>query len=432
MSTSEGGDGLYFLGELEAQDRATYLGRVGRLTPDEVESAVEVILTNTGQVKAFDDGTVIVSDVPEVITRAADVIERLNAQVGEGWIIQFFVVQAGEDGSTAVGVDGEFSVDVAAGFGELDFVETGGAARAAFRADIQRGAVRVVSRPLFLLVEGESGVLSRSQRVPIAQQTVLENGAVVTSGFSQVDVGTQFEVLLRGAGEDGGLLEYSIRFGEITSFVEDRPVVTEERLEGTIRVLDGGTYLVGSLERSSGRNRQDGFLGLQMTRERGDSLLEVWVLAERVGVQVRNEAVASSWVEKAKREEESDVGTGRREVESDGGSSSGNGTEVVQLEKASEVELSGPLGASSEGGGGRVGDIERGSVGSGTTATESAEGVGVSRELAGGDGEVSEEDARRRELEEAAAAMRAIADAFYEKKRLESRERQKAGSENPF
>ena len=279
------GDGeVYFLGELESSDRATYLGRVGRLPPDEVEGAVEVLLTTSGQVKAFDDGNIVVSDKLEVVRRVEQFIDQLNAQVGTTWVVQFYVIEVGKNVATSIGIDGDFAVSVATGFDAISSsTEFQGEARAAFRADVETGALKLVARPLFLLVEGQENVISRFQRVPIRQQSITPEGTVVTSGFSNVDVGTQFSGLIRDAGDGSGLLEFSIEFGEVTGFVEDRPIVTEELVSGTVQVKDGGTYLIGSLERTSERRSRDGFLGLQFGREDVSSSLEVWVLAERVG-----------------------------------------------------------------------------------------------------------------------------------------------------
>ena len=52
--------GAYFLGELRPEDRAVYVRRVRRLSSEELQAAVEVLISDNGRVTAYPDGLVVV------------------------------------------------------------------------------------------------------------------------------------------------------------------------------------------------------------------------------------------------------------------------------------------------------------------------------------------------------------------------------------
>jgi hypothetical protein len=187
--------------------------------------------------------------------------------------------------NSTMGLDTKLHVEVAASFAESAAeVITAGNARAALVADMRREGVSLYAQPLFVLVDGGEATIKRVEVVPVPQYTTLETGAVVVSGYADVEIGFECVVGVREVGADGGLMTYQVKLGELVGYVDNQvPIRTEESLEGKSAIKSGGTYLLGSLERARSSNAKSGALGLLDTRSQDRTELEVWAVVTRVG-----------------------------------------------------------------------------------------------------------------------------------------------------
>jgi len=276
---------VYYLGEVRPEDNGVLVRRVGRVGPEEVKQAVEVVVTQAGRSAVLEDGLVLVSDKVRVLRRVIEILDGLEGHEG-GWAVQFLLVESLDGSEKTLGVDTSLDVDLAATFSAASSVtDYAVEARAALVADIEGQRVKVWAQPLVLVREGGEGILKRVQVVPVPEFTTLETGAVVTSGYSEVEIGLDITVGVRGYAPGVAGVDYSFRLGEIQGFVDNQvPIRTEESLEGFAAMRSGGTYLLGSLERVKQRDARSGALQLLKTATFERTRLEVWAMVSEVDI----------------------------------------------------------------------------------------------------------------------------------------------------
>ncbi len=279
-----GGQGLYYIGTAEPRDRATGVFRVGRLDGAQAQELLQGVITDSGAVVAYDDGMVVVTESVAVLSRVGSLLQQVDAVQSPVWCVQYMLVESIKRGAVDVGIDSAVSVDVAAAFAESVVTTVSkGEARASFVADVNNQAVSVYAAPLFVLADGEEGNLKRVEIVPVPQYTTIETGAVVTSGYTDVEIGLTVLAKVREVGEASAFLDYDLKLGELVGYVDDTvPIRTEESLQGRTVVVSGGTYLLGALERSRASDAVLGPLQLRRTRQSEHGRLEVWALVTRV------------------------------------------------------------------------------------------------------------------------------------------------------
>jgi len=275
---------LYFLGQLMPEDRAVMVVQVGRWDQKTVTEALGTVVTQNGSVWVSPDGVCVVSEQVGTLRKVESLLNGLQAFQAGGWIVQLLLVEASGSSSVSLGIDTDLDIEVSAAFSSTSSTaEYGGTARAALKADIESQRVELFAQPLLLCVDGGESSVKRVEVVPVAEYTTLETGAVVTSGYSEIEVGLQCKVGVRADGDGGALVNYDVSLGEIQAYVDNRvPVRTQETLAGEVVMQSGGTYLLGSLERGRAREGRDGVFQLARSTTREGTRLEVWAMAVEV------------------------------------------------------------------------------------------------------------------------------------------------------
>ena len=280
-----GSGDLYYLGKAREADRASYVRRVGRLSSEDVDEVVRSVVTAYGDSVALSDGLLVVVEHVSVLHALDELLDEVERLGQSSWLVQLLLVESLDRNASTLGIDTSFDLEIAASFTEAATTTTHqGEARAALKADITSERVNLVAQPMFVCLDGEEALLKRGEVVPIPQYTTLETGAVVTSGYSEVEIGMEFKVSCRDWSDGRATLAYDISLGEIAGYIDDRvPIRSEESLTGASVVQSGGTYLLGSLERSKRSQRRLGTLNLGRDVSSDASRLEVWALVTRVG-----------------------------------------------------------------------------------------------------------------------------------------------------
>jgi type II secretory pathway component HofQ len=226
----------------------------------------------------------VVSEQVGTLRKVESLLNGLQAFQAGGWMVQLLLVEASQSSQVDLGIDTDLDIEVSAAFSSSSSTaEYGGTARAALKADISSQRVELFAQPLLLCVDGGKSSVKRVEVVPVAEYTTLETGAVVTSGYSEIEVGLQCQVGVRADGDGGALVNYDVSLGEIQSYVDNRvPVRTQESLQGEVVMQSGGTYLLGSLERGKSREGLEGVLQLSKSTTREGTRLEVWAMAVEV------------------------------------------------------------------------------------------------------------------------------------------------------
>jgi len=266
------------------EDRAVLVAQVGRWSADTVQEALATVVTQQGAVWVAPDGVCVVAEQVGTLRKVETLLSGLQAFQAGGWMVQLLLVEASASRNVAMGIDTALDIEVSAAFSSTSStVEYGGEARAALKADIDSQRVNLFAQPLMLCVDGGEATVKRVEIVPIPQYTTLETGAVVTSGYSDVEVGLSCKVAVRADGNGAAVVVYDVSLGEIQGFVDNRvPVRTQESVAGEVVMQSGGTYLLGSLERGKRREGKEGVLQWSKNTDQEHTRLEVWAMAVEV------------------------------------------------------------------------------------------------------------------------------------------------------
>lgn len=276
-------ENAYYLGDLRAEDRALLVRRTGRLSREELNSAVRVLLTDSGEATVFDDGVVVVSDKLAVIRRVERMLSQVEERAGAGWLVQLFFVEDVIESGRVLGVDVVHDIELGAALSDVssDFGYRADV-RAQLFADLQRSDVRLVNAPVLLTLDGKSSSQEQvtTQRIPIF--ATLESGAVTQTGFEEIDTGLRVDVRVRESSWTSGTLSYSIEVGQVTGESGGAPTEETQRQVGDVRVVSGGTYLLGSLYQARTSEGRDGFFGAVKRRDYREVRMRIFAMLERV------------------------------------------------------------------------------------------------------------------------------------------------------
>jgi type II secretory pathway component GspD/PulD (secretin) len=289
---------LFYLGTLKPEDKGVLVRRVGRLTSVELSSAVTCLLSEFGRVQTFGDGVVVVGDRVEVLQRVEELLTRLEAVESACWVMQLYLVSLSESDQRELSLNAQPAIDLAATLAASSAASTatGGAVNLASQNVAATGALsavlkasrdsrtsRTVAEPLFVLVDGASASFNRGQRVPIAQQTVSDQGTVTTSGYSFINVGLGCDVAIREHGTDVVASMVKVEISRIESYVEKAPVTAVESFNCNALLCSGGVYLLGCLQRDERERGVKNIVGLGGASSDGGGTLQVWARVYRIG-----------------------------------------------------------------------------------------------------------------------------------------------------
>lgn len=294
---------LFFLGTLKPEDKGVLVRRVGRLTGEQLREAVAVLLSEYGRVQSYDDGVVVVGDRVEVLQRVEELLERLEAVESACWVMQLYLVSLSENDQRELSLNAQPALDIAAnlaaasasggvGVTTAQKIAANGALSAVMKATRTKRGSRTVAEPLFVLVDGAEGKFNRGQRVPIAQQTVSNQGTVSTNGYSFINVGLTCDVSIREHGSDVVYSTVHCELSRIESYVQSAPVTAVESFNCKALMHSGGVYLLGCLQRDETEAGITSLIGLGGTSAKGGGTLQVWARVCRIGSGVEGQPTA--------------------------------------------------------------------------------------------------------------------------------------------
>ena len=286
---------LFYLGTLKAEDKGVLVRRVRRLKQEELQSAVQVLLSEHGKTVAFTDGVLVVGDRVEVLQRVEELLSRIEAVESACWVVQLYLVSITENDAKTLGLDVQPALEMAATFASVSSsgvsaatsltsgTHAAGALTALLKASREARGASVVAQPLFVIVDGGKGSFSRGQRVPIPQKSVSNQGTVQTSGYTYVNAGLSCDVSLREQGNGIVGATVNVERSAITSYVENAPVTSAETFKGEAVLCSGGVYLLGCLDRTEQDTSFSGWLSFGGSRQEETGTLQVWCRVYRIG-----------------------------------------------------------------------------------------------------------------------------------------------------
>jgi len=289
---------IYVLGTLRPEDRGSFVKRIRRLDESGLRLIVSQSLSDVGEVTAFDDGLVVVTDTVEVLTRIADMLDQVEAAEAVTWVVQMHVVQLTRRDIKDLGMDVVPALEVAATLGDassgkLLSLETDLTAslKSVLQFANEKGQGGIVAEPLFLLVDGQEATVSRTKRVPYETSVVSPQAGTVSRSFLFQEVGLQFRVKLRELNWQSARASIFISLGDIeVAGVDGRPPTTrQQELTISADMRSGGVYLVGALRDGNLETSQKGGMkfGGRDSGESSETL--VFARVARIGAALAEE-----------------------------------------------------------------------------------------------------------------------------------------------
>lgn len=289
---------LFYLGQLRPEDKGVLVRKVGRLSGQELQNAIGVLMSEYGRVQCFADGLCLVGDRVEVLQRVDELLNGVESAAASTWVVQLYVVNLSNGDVADLGLDALPALEVAATVAGVSGGGIGAATAIAdsantaarlkggldlvLRASRTRTSVSILGQPLFLMVDGDQTHMGSGQRVPVPRRTVSDQGTVTTSGFDYIDTGLQLDVELREVAHERARLRVKGSFSTVQSFVDSAPVVSRDDYASSAVISSGGVYLVSALERTQVEKTQRGPLSLGLKNSDVGQVVQIWARAYRV------------------------------------------------------------------------------------------------------------------------------------------------------
>ena len=287
---------LYFLGELRPEDRGVLVRRIYRLDGNGIQEAVEVLLSEHGTVKAFDDGLLIVGDTVEVLQRVHELVDRVEKIPSVTWVIQLYVVSLTDDAIKDLGIDVQPAAQIgltyaakSAALAEIapsEKLAIDAGLKAILTAQSENVGIDVVGEPLMILADGQPGEIKQGQKVPVPKRTVSDTGVVTTSGFEYIDIGMNIRMKMKEISLDVGRLDLDFELSQIDDLigVEQVPLTSQQVVRMVTDVASGGVYLLAKLEEDKNEMRYSRYLKFGKYDRKNDRTLQVWGRVYRIGL----------------------------------------------------------------------------------------------------------------------------------------------------
>lgn len=279
---------VFFLGRTRPEDRGTLVRKVNRLNGEELQQAIQTLLSENGRAIALSDGVVIVGDTVEVLGKVNELLDGIERAPLDGWVVQFHLLSINDSASRELGLDVVPALELSAALaasstgGTTDALSAAGTLNGILRATATTEGAGIVARPMFLMVDGVTGRHSNADTVPIVKRAITESGAITTEDVEFIDIGLVVDVGLREVGDSRALLTVKVQLSSLTGFVQDIPTSRGQNYETTAVVESGGVYLLGEMVRTDQRQSKEGILGTVDTSENENQTVQVWVRAYRV------------------------------------------------------------------------------------------------------------------------------------------------------
>ena len=103
-------DDLYYIGNLQAEDRGFLVRKVRRLNSEDIEKVLSSRISEHGRVFASGDGLIVVGDRVRVLQRINSMLDDVERQPANTWIVQMYLIAVSGKGSRDLGFDTEVNI----------------------------------------------------------------------------------------------------------------------------------------------------------------------------------------------------------------------------------------------------------------------------------------------------------------------------------
>lgn len=310
---------VYYLGDLRPEDRALLVARVRRLEADQINEAVQSLLSDLGRCTVQSDGLTVVADRVEILQRVESMIRQIEASPSVTWVVQFHLLSVRDDAVNELGLDVvpalELSAKLAAlssSSGASGAVTSAAAAAAAaasstpqksgadltggldamLKASATSDVVEVMAEPLLLCVDGSVGTWKRGERIPVPNRIVSQgNGGVTTTtgSYQYIQTGFDMECTVRELSESMARAKIRMDLSSLNGFVDVAPRTLNEGFKLETDIRSGGVYLIAALRGREDKKNLGTWLKIGKRDNLSGRLIVVWCRTYRVAAPVHLE-----------------------------------------------------------------------------------------------------------------------------------------------
>lgn len=275
---------VFYIGSLQAQDRAILVRKVKRLSSSEIKQMVQTLNSEIGKVAAAEDGLTVIGDRVRVLQNINSMLEQVERAQTNTWILQMYLISGTDSTSRELGFDTTATFDIAATLASSKSkVDTFGAFNAVLRSARSNSRYEIMAEPMMLITDGGKSSIQDGETVPIPRRTVSDSGTVNTTGYDYIKTGIVINTALREMSASSATCNFDIEMTQVTSYVDSAPVTSGQTFQTTAVLESGGTYLVGSLSRQSSNKDRTGAFVHTMRKDKDDrGNVEIWVRCYRI------------------------------------------------------------------------------------------------------------------------------------------------------
>lgn len=234
--------GVYYVGDLRAEDRGVFVGRLGTAREDALEIA-DLLLSDNGRASVTSDGVLVVADTVEVIQSVAKAVNEINAVSADVWVVQLHVVENSVEHNKLIEALGNLSIVF--GF-PSDAVLTASYA-AQIDGELSSRRVRIVSEPVLYCSEGQQTVVSNESEVPFVTSVVVPESGLVTESVEFRPVGLSITATVVSRSSGRGLLTLDYRDDLLLSSEDGLPLTRGLELTGNYEIGHNDTVLLAEV-----------------------------------------------------------------------------------------------------------------------------------------------------------------------------------------
>jgi type II secretory pathway component GspD/PulD (secretin) len=274
---------LFFIGSLRPEDRGVLVRTVKRLNGEELQLAVQNLLSENGRASCYTDGLVVVGDTVQVLQKVNELLDGIDSAPCNSWVVQLFVINYSNSLDSSFGIDTNMEAELAAVLSKTSAsainssASLNGLFSAVIKAEKENKTVSMIAKPLFVLVDGGQAQFNCGEKIPVAKRAVSDAGTTTTSGFDYIQTGLTFSVMIRESTDNAAKLTVSVGISSVSGYVDDKaPIMNLQEFKTVANVKSGGVYLLGSVKSDSKTDSQTGTLGLLKGNKNTDGIIQIW------------------------------------------------------------------------------------------------------------------------------------------------------------
>ncbi|GHV23138.1 hypothetical protein AGMMS49959_15350 [Planctomycetales bacterium] len=237
---------LFYLGALNDNDNALFIGYCPRLNSNAADKAIGTILTTKGKSHTFDDGLIIVNDVPQALQKVEQFLSVLQNARADSWIVQYQIILFRQDAMRDLGMSAGATFNIAAA--NANSAEAHYKVQAAIDRAVSNGYATILTQPLIVLENGSTASIKDGDRTPLPMKTVTDAGTVTTTGVQYQETGTLVTTTIMDMGQGSARLTTDLSITAVTGYVEEYPIVKGQSVNYTAAIDVNKTYLIAAME----------------------------------------------------------------------------------------------------------------------------------------------------------------------------------------